>query len=238
MHKVVVKSLRNMQQVVTTSSHEFVADEPEVPKWPSEPPRDPEAIEQLSEVFIKSGYEMQPVLDTLFNSDFFKNAKNRRVKNPAELIAGTVKLTGSQAFPDPSMAALVDASDTMGQMLLNPPTVEGWHTGKEWIDGGTLNERINFAVREIGDTTKAGVSQIISNIMAEKNDIAPHQLVERCLEELGYISVTPETYHALLRHADHAGPLRFGSEIQADRSKGIIARMLQLIVSSTEYQFA
>ena len=28
MHKVVVKSLRNMQQVVTTSSHEFIADEP------------------------------------------------------------------------------------------------------------------------------------------------------------------------------------------------------------------
>jgi uncharacterized protein (DUF1800 family) len=32
----------------------------------------------------------------------------------------------------------------MGQELLNPPSVEGWHTGKEWIDGGTLVQRINF----------------------------------------------------------------------------------------------
>ena len=33
----------------------------------------------------------------------------------------------------------------MGQDLLNPPSVEGWHTGKEWIDTGILVERVNFA---------------------------------------------------------------------------------------------
>ena len=27
----------------------------------------------------------------------------------------------------------------MGQDLLNPPSVEGWHTGKEWINSGSLD---------------------------------------------------------------------------------------------------
>ena len=39
----------------------------------------------------------------------------------------------------------------MGQDLLNPPSVEGWHTGKEWIDTGCLVERINFAAQQVGD---------------------------------------------------------------------------------------
>ena len=48
------------------------------------------------------------------------------------------------------------ATALMGQELLNPPTVEGWHTGKEWIDGGTLTERINFSVGETQRPQQAG----------------------------------------------------------------------------------
>ena len=42
---------------------------------------------------------------------------------------------------------------TMGQALLNPPSVEGWHAGVEWIDTGNLVERINFAGEQISDST-------------------------------------------------------------------------------------
>ena len=45
----------------------------------------------------------------------------------------------------------------MGQDLMNPPTVEGWHTGREWIDSGTLVERINFAAEMLGNTELEGV---------------------------------------------------------------------------------
>ena len=40
----------------------------------------------------------------------------------------------------------------MGQELMNPPSVEGWHTGKEWIDTGILVERVNFAAEQVGDS--------------------------------------------------------------------------------------
>ena len=54
--------------------------------------------------------------------------------------------------PKPGLNAL-DAMNMryMGQDLLNPPTVEGWHTGKEWIDSGSLVERINFTADQVGN---------------------------------------------------------------------------------------
>ena len=40
----------------------FVADEPQVPAWSLEPPRDPEAIEAMAKVFRESNFEIRPVL--------------------------------------------------------------------------------------------------------------------------------------------------------------------------------
>ena len=72
----------------------FVADEPEVPKWPNEPPKDPKAIEYLSKILVESNYEIKPVLRALFNSDFFKEATYQKVKSPVEVVVGRLKLTG------------------------------------------------------------------------------------------------------------------------------------------------
>ena len=63
----------------------------------------------------------------------------------------------------------------MGQELLNPPTVEGWHTGKEWIDGGTLNERVNFAVEHVGDADKPGVQAIIDRLGSRRLRSCPRR---------------------------------------------------------------
>ena len=38
--------------------------------------------------------EMVPLLGFVFNSEFFKDSMYKKVKNPCELIAGTLKLTG------------------------------------------------------------------------------------------------------------------------------------------------
>ena len=60
----------------------FVADEVQVPSWGTEPPRDPQAIDLLSETLVNSGYEIVPVLRALLNSDFFKEAMYQRIKRP------------------------------------------------------------------------------------------------------------------------------------------------------------
>ena len=220
----------------------FVADEPQVPAWELEPPRDPEAMEILIGAYFENNGEIRPILQTLFNSDFFKEAMFKKVKSPSELVAGTIKLVGTYKFPVPNEAvgALSAATGVMGQQLMNPPTVEGWHTGHEWIDGGTLNERINFAVNQLNDLSKPGVQDIVSRMSAEGADgsLSPLQFVDMSLELAGHVAVDDATREGLMRYAEAAGGLNFDSEDDANDSAIHIGRMLQLIVSTREYQFA
>ena len=151
----------------------FVADEPHVPSWHQTPPQDPEAIDTLTQAYFDSDGQIRPMLRTLFTSDFFKEARFKRVKSPAELVAGTIKLAGTFRFPHHGLLDLGFAPGFMGQDLFLPPTVEGWHTGKEWIDSGILNERVSFAVNQMADVTKPGVQDIIARISASGPSLSP-----------------------------------------------------------------
>ncbi len=215
----------------------FVADEPQVPAWNIVPPQDPAAVETLSRTLRETKCDITACLRVLFNSDFFKNSLGKRVKSPVELVIGTVKVTGSHRFPEPGLADLATATSVMGQALLTPPTVEGWHTGKEWIDGGTLNERVNFAVNQLADPHKPGVAAIISKLSGGAASLSPEKFVDRCLTLLGPLSVSPETRRGLVEHARKDGDLKFASEMDRSGSAARTVRLLQAIVSSVEYQF-
>ena len=216
----------------------FVADEPQVPAWNDVPPRDPEAIDTLVDAYSDSGGDLRSIMRVLFNSDFFKEARFKRVKSPAELVAGIIKLVGTYRFPDRGLPDYPGVVGLMGQTLLNPPTVEGWHTGKEWIDGGTLNERVNFAIDEVGDATKPGIEAIISRLGDGGGSLSPKEFVDRCLDLVGPLSVSSETRNAMFTHAESGGELRFGTEEEREKSTSRIVRMLQVIVATREYQFA
>ena len=215
----------------------FVADEPQVPAWSIEEPRNPAAVDALVRSYQENDGQMVPVLRTLFNSDFFKEARQQKVKSPTELVAGTIKLVGTYTYPDPSepLVGLYTSPAVMGQTLLNPPTVEGWHTGHEWIDGGTLNERVNFAVNQFKDVSRPGVRDIIARL---GDQLSPEELVDGCLDLVGPIEVGDQTRAALLKYADSVAPISLDSDQTRDENGGKVARMLQLIVASREYQFA
>ena len=215
----------------------FVADEPQVPAWNTVPPRDPEAIEMLSKAFVDSRYEIRPVLKALFNSDFFKNASMAKVKSPAELVVGTARMAGGHDAPKTNSTLLQGAAALMGQQLLDPPSVEGWHTGSEWLNTASLVERVNFAVGEFADVDKPGLRSIVDRIRAHGISVPPETVVDSCLDLMGPISVSDSTRQDLLGHALAGGELRFGSEGQDRASAERIRQMLQLIVTTREYQF-
>ena len=217
----------------------FVADEPQVPAWSVEPPQDPEAIDTLVKTYFDSDGDMREIMRTLFLSDFFKEARFKRVKSPAELVAGVLKLGGTLDFPKPQMTRFQTASTLMGQQLLNPPTVEGWHTGKEWIDGGTLNERINFAVEHIGDDEVPGVQDIVDRLGSSGGTLSAEEFTDQCLELVGPLDVSDQTRETLLDYAgESGGTLDLSTPEKREESVPRIIHMLQMIVSSKEFQFA
>ena len=215
----------------------FVADEPQVPAWSVTPPQDPEAIDSLERAFTESQYDIRSVLRVLFHSDFFKNARFAKIKSPAELVVSTLRLVGGYEFPSPGIGDLAKQPGYMGQDLLNPPSVEGWHTGAEWINSGALMKRVNFAADMVGDASKPGVLSIINRLRAE-GDLSPEEFVDACLDLMGPLEVREENRQQLVEHASEAGPLRWGPGRDGEGPSERVAEMLQLIVSTREYQYA
>ena len=215
----------------------FVADEPQVPSWNDVSPRDPEAIDALCDSYFESNGDIRVMLRTLFNSDFFRDARFAKVKSPSELVAGTIKLAGTHTFPEPSLHGAPAAAGLMGQHLMTPPTVEGWHTGREWIDCGTLAERVNFAVNELADRSLPGLRAIADRLASEERPLTPDEFVDRTLDLVGPMSVERHTREALLDYANSGGDLRFDTDSAREESSARVARMVQFIVASVEYQF-
>ena len=217
----------------------FVADEPQVPAWQTVPPRDPEAIDALTKAFVDSRYEIRSVLRLLFNSDFFKEARFAKVKGPAELVASIARMTGGYTFPGVADTELAMAPRTMGQSLLDPPSVEGWHTGLEWITTGSLVDRINFASGQFADANKPGTRSMINRVEAQWDRVSAEGLVDACLDQIGPVTVSENTRRELVSHAAAGGGLRSGHPTRAAQACDTrIREMLQLIVATREYQMA
>jgi hypothetical protein len=215
----------------------FVADESQVPAWSIEPPRDQKAIDTMTAAFRQSRFDIRSVLRVLFNSSFFKEARYKHLKSPAEVVVGSLRFVGGQELPRPGYGDLSMQPAYMGQDLLNPPSVEGWHTGPEWINSGSLMARINFVAGLVGDPSLPGVRAIIDRLKT-KGTLSPEQLVDGCLDLLGPVEVSSETRQELVAQAKEWGQTGWASETSAKTADKRVGEMLQLIVATREYQFA
>ena len=216
----------------------FVADEVQVPAWQVTPPKDPVAINIIGDAFVSSGYDIRSTLRVLFNSDFFKAESVRwaKVKSPTEVVVGTMRLVGDFQWPRPGLQPIGEETGYQGQELINPPSVEGWHTGAEWIDSGSLVRRINFAADRVSNVEMPGVQSIIGRTRAQGN-LAPSDFVDTCLDLLGPLEVADATRQELTSMAERGGELRWGSEEESKDSARRVGDMLALIVASREFQF-
>jgi uncharacterized protein (DUF1800 family) len=218
----------------------FVADEVQVPAWQSTPPRDPAAVNVLADAYLQSNYDIRSMLRVLFNSGFFKDESvwYARVKSPVEVVVGTMRLVGDHLTPAPGIESLVGEAGGMGQILLNPPSVEGWHGGKEWINSGALVNRVNFVANRVGDLSLPGVQRIVARLGDNTEPISPSDFVDGCLELMGSMRVEEDTRHALIAHVERGGPLGRDTEEERTSFGSKVGELLQLIASSREYQFA
>jgi len=216
----------------------FVEDEPQVPAWPIEPPRNPEAIRDICDVFVKSNYEIKPVLRTIFTSDFFKQATYKHVRNPAEVVAETIRVTGALSEPHPLWQDVAWEPAYMGQQLFDPPSVEGWHTGHEWINSGALVQRVNFMSDQLSNTSLPGVRDIIHRVASSNGTgMNPEQLVDACLEQMGPLQVRETTRQELVDFVEsEAGHISWNNG-GYEKGSQMVGKVLALVAGTREYQF-
>ena len=213
----------------------FVADEVQVPAWQETTPRDPAAIEIIANALSDSDFDMRHTLRVLFNSDFFKDARFTKVKNPTEVVVSTLRMVGGAELPSLDVYDYCNQITYMGQDLLNPPSVEGWHYGAEWINSSSLMKRANFVADMVSQVDRPGVRDILERVKLSGG--SPESAVDICLDLLGPVAVNDETRAELIDHAHVLGEFAWDEENEA-KSAQRVAELLQLIVATREYQFA
>jgi len=104
----------------------------------------PRVEEQLATQLRENGYQLAPVLETIFRSrDFYSEATlGAHVKSPVELMVGTYRRLGLKELPGLPGFALT--ARQLGQGLFEPPNVAGWRGGRAWINPSSLTGRQNF----------------------------------------------------------------------------------------------
>ncbi|MEM7083552.1 MAG: DUF1800 domain-containing protein [Pseudomonadota bacterium] len=113
---------------------------------------DESRVASLAAAFRANNYDIARLLKALFKTPAFRENANRGVliKSPVELFVGLMR----PAVDGLSPKALSERVSTLraakrlpnlfkqaGQDLFDPPTVEGWPGGLEWIDSRTLLSR-------------------------------------------------------------------------------------------------
>ncbi len=103
----------------------------------------PAIIEHLSSRFRNSDYDIKSLLNDIFTSDWFYQSENigAKIKSPIELMAGILRMIPI-TFDNPQ--SIIQFQRLLGQMLLFPPNVSGWPSGKSWIDSSTLLLRMQL----------------------------------------------------------------------------------------------
>ncbi|MCC6421150.1 MAG: DUF1800 domain-containing protein [Gemmataceae bacterium] len=109
-------------------------------------------VTQLAKILKDSKYELAPLLKAIFLSQEFYSTRSvgRQIKDPAQLVIGTVRTLQIQ---NTNPVVLAHAMLTMNQELFDPPNVKGWDGGQAWLNTTALFARNNFAATLIGQGT-------------------------------------------------------------------------------------
>ncbi len=225
----------------------FGTDEPDAP-----------LVNALAEVVRANGYEIRPVLHTLFASNWFYSADviDRQIKSPVQLVVGSLRaLNVGLAQP----RQVDNALKLMGQELFNAPTVKGWDGGRAWINTSTLFARYNLpAYLGTGKLPSTGKKPASAGAMDARTDYADFEsgwnpqedlaaagvsttdgVVDLYIQKLLGMTLDSKKRDELLQYVNASGDTRshINDPISAE-SDNRVRSLVHLIMSMAEYQLA
>ena len=111
------------------------------------PDPEPEVINDLAGVFVRSRYDIRATMRALFTHPAFftERAYHALIKSPVEFAVGFLRTLEART----DGVLLNGALPLMGQVPLAPPNVAGWPGGPAWISTSTLIARDNVATQAL-----------------------------------------------------------------------------------------
>lgn len=151
------------------------------------PKVDEKRVKELASAFYDSGYEILPLMKSIFSSEWFYDEENLgvQIKSPVELL---VNLHRNFPLTFKKEKHLFGYQKYLGQLLMNPPNVAGWPGNKSWIDSSTLIFRLRLASLLINGGT-IGIEE------DDPEELAMMMLEKRTRKKVERMGVTGDWAH-------------------------------------------
>ena len=170
---------------------------------------DTEKVEWLATRFYNNKYEIKPLLEDIFTSDWFYDQKNigTKIKSPIELLVGMRRMLPME-IENPESQLLFQK--VLGQILFYPPNVAGWAGGKNWIDSSSLMFRLRIpqvftkddevALKpKDDDDTDSGMEQVINKKARQVKSTVDWKTVASIFEKVPRENLADQISSSLLQ---------------------------------------
>ncbi|MEO6695392.1 MAG: DUF1800 domain-containing protein [Ignavibacteria bacterium] len=202
-------------------------------------------INELADILRNNNYEVLPVLKILFKSQLFfsENIISSLMKSPVDLMMGAIRKLNIQFDPsnlNTNLTYVSSQTSSAGQLLIDPPNVQGWKGYRDWINTFSIPTRSSFCESIITgvkkDLTPTGFSVDPVNYamqFSDPNDAV--KLVNETCEHIIRLTLTPKQRENLLL------VLLDGSEIydwsiNDPEAPGRLRKFLKALMYMAEYQ--
>ncbi len=199
----------------------------------------PALLNPLAQEYRHS-YETGKIVEKIIRSNLFFSANSYRgsIKSPVDFIVSIVRAFEAQI----GSSELARDLETLGQNLLNPPSVKGWDGGQAWLNSQTLLYRQNLALRlcdhRVSNSLQSGGSLPLPVALVRKLHCdEPGAMIDLFLKLFVDNVVPPETRARLVawssKTLSSSYPLHWSPE---RRSEHRIITACHLILTLPEFQ--
>jgi uncharacterized protein (DUF1800 family) len=161
-------------------------------------------------------WDISALLYRVFISDeFFETAQapgpgtKKSVKWPVDHVVSTLRLLGMKPKGKELIFGNTTASDalvTMGQILLEPPSVFGWDWEKAWMSSTTMRARAAFA-RDVSTASNGGKTSFLPDKLVDVALTDAGQIVDAATDRLGISDqIMTSDRNALIDYLTDGGP--------------------------------
>jgi uncharacterized protein (DUF1800 family) len=196
------------------------------------------AIAAMSAALKTSDFAITPwVRAMLLHDDFYSaDSLDGLVRSPVDFLVAMLRTTGQRS----ENITPLWLAEAMGQRLLSPPDVSGWHGNESWVNASAMDARARAADEILSGCSRgywgatgllefAGGSISLAEISARDSSGTPimsnEEFLNRVLSLMG-VRLSAETRDAIL-----SGFLRLASVWERNL-------VVQLILASPEFQMA
>lgn len=147
---------------------------------------------------LADDYDIGRAVELILRSNLFYStaAFHRRIKSPVEFGVGIARALEGNV----STTHLAADIGSLGQRLYNPPTIEGWHGGRHWINTATMLQRMNLASALLAPAGRYG-GKLDPNVIVSRYDAKDSAAAAKLIVDTLLQNDRAEELHQVLWHA-------------------------------------